>query len=285
MTQPIDIQAAKEREVAGWTATAAGWNRHHAFFERYTAPVSEQLIRKAGIRAGMRVLDIACGTGHPALAIAERVGPAGFVLGTDLVEPVVAFARERARDAGLGNVEFRRVDGEALDVPLASFDAVTLRWGIMFMPRPVEAMRGAHAALRPGGRIALAAFAAPEKNAWAAVAMSVIGARLRLPPPPPGVPGIFAFADRERLRGVMEAGGFHDVDIEPLDFVAGEFASGEEYWAFMRDISAPVNALYRQLPPADRPAVDAEIRGAAERYRAGDRIVVRGTTWIAAGRK
>ena len=281
----MDVQAAKDREVAGWTATAAGWNRHHAFFERYTAPVSEQLIRKAGIRPGMRVLDIACGTGHPALAIAERVGPAGFVLGTDLVEPVVAFARERAREAGLTNVEFRRVDGEALDVPPASFDAVTMRWGIMFMPSPVDAMKGAHAALKPGGRIALAAWAAPERNPFAMIAMSVIRRRLNLPPPPPGTPGIFAFADPDRLRAVLEAGGFRDVEVEPLDLVAGEYASGEEYWAFMRDIAAPINALYEQIPPAERPDVDAEIRAAAERYRAGGKIVVRGTTWIAAGRQ
>lgn len=285
MTQPIDVQAAKEREVAGWTATATGWNRHHAFFERYTAPVSEQLIRKAGIRPGMRVLDIACGTGHPALAIAERVGPTGSVLGTDLVEPVVAFARERAREAGLANVEFRRVDGEALDVPPASFDAVTMRWGIMFMPSPVEAMKGAYAALKRGGRIALAAWAAPERNPFAMIAMGVIRRRLNAPPPPPGTPGIFAFADPDRLRAVIEAGGFRDVEVAPLDLVVGEFASGEEYWAFMRDIAAPINALYQQIPPADRPEVDAEIRAAAERYRAGARIVVRGTTWIAAGRK
>lgn len=285
MTQPIDVQAAKEREVAGWTATAAGWNRHHAFFERYAAPVSEQLIRKAGIRPGMRVLDIACGTGHPALAIAERVGPTGSVLGTDLVEPVVAFARERAREAGLTNVEFRRVDGETLDVPPASFDAVTMRWGIMFMPSPVEAMKRAHAALKPGGRIALAAWAAPERNPFAMIAMGVIRRRLNVPPPPPGTPGIFAFADPDRLRAVIEAGGFHDVEVEPLDLVVGEYASGEEYWAFMRDIAAPINALYEQIPPAERPGVDAEIRAGAERYRAGDKIVVRGTTWIAAGRK
>ena len=270
----MDVQAAKEREVAGWTATAAGWNRHHAFFERYTAPVSEQLIRKAGIRLGMRVLDIACGTGHPALAIAERVGPMGSVLGTDLVEPVVAFARERAREAGLTNVEFRRVDGETLDVPAASFDAVTMRWGIMFMPSPVEAMKGA-----------LAAWAAPERNPFAMIAMGVIRRRLNAPAPPPGTPGIFAFADPDRLRAVMEAGGFQDVEVEPLDLVVGEYASGEEYWAFMRDIAAPINALYQQIPPADRPEVDAEIRAAAERYRAGDKIVVRGSTWIAAGRK
>lgn len=281
----MDVRAAKEREVAGWTATAAGWNRHHAFFERYTAPVSEALIRKAGIRPGMRVLDIACGTGHPALAIAERVGPAGSVLGTDLVEPVVAFARERAREAGLTNVEFRRVDGEALDVPPASFDAVTMRWGIMFMPSPVEAMKGAYAALKPGGRIALAAWGPPERNPFAMIAMGVIRRRLNAPPPPPATPGIFAFADPDRLRAVIEAGGFRDVEVEPLDLVAGEYASGEEYWAFMRDIAAPINALYQQLPPADRPDVDAEICAAAERHRAGGKIVVWGTSWIAAGRK
>jgi len=285
MTQPIDVQAAKERELAGWTATAAGWNRHHAFFERYTAPVTDKLIRKAGIRPGMRVLDIACGTGHPALAIAERVGPTGFVLGTDLVEPVVAFARERAREQGLTNIEFRRVDGEALDVPLGSFDAVTMRWGIMFMPSPVEAMKGAYAALKPEGRIALSAWAAPEQNPFAMIAMGVIRRRLDVPPPPPGTPGIFAFADQARLRSVMEEGGFTGVEIEPLGFVVGEYESGEEYWAFMRDIAAPINALYRQLPAEQRPEVDGEIRAEAERYRADAKIVVRGTTWVAVGRK
>jgi SAM-dependent methyltransferase len=285
MTQPIDVRAAKERELAGWTATAAGWNRHYAFFERYTASVSEQLIRKAGIRPGMRVLDLACGTGHPALAIAERVGPTGFVLGTDLVEPVIAFARARARDLGLANIEFRRMDAETLDVPPGSFDAVTMRWGIMFMPSPVEAMQRACAALKPGGRIALSTWAAPERNPFVTIAMNVIRRRLDLPPPPPGTPGIFAFADPDRLRATVEAGGFADVTVEPFDLVAGEYASGDEYWAFTRDIAAPVNALYEQIPPADRPEVDGEIRAAAERYRTGDKIALRGTAWIAAGRK
>src|SRR3972149_989494 len=116
MTQTVDVKAAKERELAGWTATAAGWNKQHALLERFSAPVSQKLIEMAGIQPGMRVLDIACGTGQPAISVAERVGAQGSVLATDFVEPVVAYARMKANERGLTNIEFRCLDGEALDV-------------------------------------------------------------------------------------------------------------------------------------------------------------------------
>lgn len=285
MAQVIDVNTAKERELAGWTATAAGWNKHHAILERFSAPVSGKLIEKAGIQPGMRVLDIACGTGQPAITVAERVGTQGSVLATDFVEPVIVYAQMKAKERALTNIEFRCVDGEALDVPAGSFDAVTMRWGIMFMPSPVEAMRGAHAALRRGGCIALTAWASPQQNPFVMIALGIIGKHLDIPAPPPGTPGIFAFADQARLRSTIEAGGFGDVQVEPLEFVVGEFASGEDYWTFMREIAAPVVRLYGQCSSEVRRVIDREIHAEAERSRIGDKVVVRGTTWIASGRK
>lgn len=285
MTQTGDVNAAKARELAGWTATAAGWNKHHALLERFSAPVSQALIEKAGIQPGMRVLDIACGTGQPAISVAERVGPQGAVLATDFVEPVIAYARMKAHERGLTNIEFRCLDGEALDVPANSFDAVTMRWGLMFMPSPVEAMKGAHAALRRGSRIALTAWASPQQNPFVMIALGVIRQHVDIPTPPPGTPGIFAFAAPVRLRSTIEAGGFGDVQIEPFEFVVGEFASGEEYWTFMREIAAPLARLYGQLSSDDQRVVDREIHAEAERSRTGDTVVVQGTTWIASGRK
>lgn len=285
MTQTVDVKAAKERELAGWTATAAGWNKHHALLERFSAPVTRKLIEMARIRPGIRVLDIACGTGQPAVSIAETVGPQGSVLATDFVEPVIAYARIKAKERGLTNIEFRCLDGEALDVPANSFDAATMRWGIMFMPSPVESMKSAHAALRRGGRIALTAWASPQANPFAMVALGVIRKHLDIPTPPPDAPGIFAFADQARLRSTIEAGGFGDVQIEPFEFVVGEFASGEEYWLFMRDIAAPIIGLYKQLSSNEQRAVDHEIQEEAERCRIGHRVVMRGTTWIASGHK
>jgi SAM-dependent methyltransferase len=285
MTEAIDVKAAKERELAAWTATAAGWNKHHALLERFSAPVSEKLIENAGIQPSMRVLDIACGTGQPAITVAERVGAHGSVLATDFVEPVIAYARMKAKERGLINIEFRCVDGEALDVPANNFDAVTMRWGIMFMPSPVESMKGAHAALRRGGRIALTAWASPRQNPFVMIALGVIGKYLDIPTSPPGTPGLFAFADQARLRSTIEAGGFGDVQIEPFDFVVGEFASGEEYWTFMREVAAPVARLYGQCSSDDQRAIDREIHAEAERSSSGDKVVVRGTTWIAWGCK
>jgi ubiquinone/menaquinone biosynthesis C-methylase UbiE len=104
------------------------------------------------VRPGQRVLDIASGVGEPALAIAGQVGPAGSVLGTDLAAAMLAFARENAAARGLSNVEFRCMDGEVLDVPPGSFDVVTMRWGLMFMPDRVAVREGAGRDAVAGGQ-------------------------------------------------------------------------------------------------------------------------------------
>ncbi len=134
MTQPVDPQAIKQQVKQDWDLAAPAWRKYDAHLAEVNAPVTERLLSLAGLAVGHRVLDIACGTGEPALPAAEVVGPAGYVLGTDLSEEMLAVAREKAQTRGLNNVEFRQVDGEEMDVETSSFDAVTCRWGIMFMP-------------------------------------------------------------------------------------------------------------------------------------------------------
>jgi 2-polyprenyl-3-methyl-5-hydroxy-6-metoxy-1,4-benzoquinol methylase len=232
----------------------------------------------------MRVLDIACGTGQPAISVAETVGPRGSVLATDFVEPVVSFARDKARERGLRNIEFRCVDGEALDVDAGSFDAATMRWGLMFMPSPVETVKHAHRALRPQGRIALSTWASPQQNPFATIALDALRQHMEVPTPPPGAPGIFAFADPDALRSTIEAGGFAEVQVEPLEFVNGVYDSGEHYWSTLRDLAAPIVRLYNQLAPDQQQAVDRAIISEADRRKEGGKIAVRGTAWIASGR-
>jgi ubiquinone/menaquinone biosynthesis C-methylase UbiE len=126
-----------------------------------TAPVSERMLDLACLQPGMRVLDLASGMGEPSLRAARRVGPSGFVLGTDLSEGMLEVAREKARAQALSNIEFRAADAETLEVPEQSFDEATVRWGLMYMPRPERALERLWRALRPSGRMVCACWAGP----------------------------------------------------------------------------------------------------------------------------
>jgi ubiquinone/menaquinone biosynthesis C-methylase UbiE len=282
MSTTLDAAAIKEREHANWSSAAPAWMRYDAPLTRKTEPVSLAMIRHAGIRPGMRVLDLASGTGEPALRIAATVGSSGSVLATDFSDAMLAFAREKAAAAGLHNVEFRRVDAETIAVEPASFDAVTCRWGIMFMPSPVDALRAARAALRKGGRISLATWASPQDNPFLSLCMPVLRKHVEIPTPPPEAPGLFAFADSARLVSTLEQAGFNNAAVEPVT-LAFTFPDGAAYWAFQRDVAAPIARIYQALPESTREQVDADVIASAERFRDGDRLSIPGLAWVAWG--
>jgi ubiquinone/menaquinone biosynthesis C-methylase UbiE len=277
----MDNATIKANQHKTWQSVAPGWKRWDDEMRRLTQPVTDRLT--AHIRSGQRVLDIASGVGEPAIAIAQKVGPSGSVLGTDLVEEMLATARDNATARGVGNVEFQRVDGEVLDVPAHSFDAVTMRWGLMFMPDPVACLTQARAALKPGGTIALACWASPQKNPWASIPVGVLGKHVDVPTPPPGSPGLFAFADPERLRTVIEAAGFSDVRLEDVSITMADFATGDEFVRFVLDLAGPINALFMKVPEDKRDAVSREIAQAAE-AASGGRARLAGVTWVATAR-
>jgi ubiquinone/menaquinone biosynthesis C-methylase UbiE len=274
---------AKQAQQQSWTAVAPGWRKNDAILVEAAAPVSERLLDRAGIERGMRVLDIASGTGEPAIPAARRVGAGGFVLGTDFVEPMLQFAREKAASAGLGNVEFRCVDGEVLDVESGSFDAATIRWGLMFMPDAVACMRQVHRALRSTARMAVACWAEPERNPWASLPMRHLLQAAQLPAPTPGAPGLFAYADPARLQNAVAAAGFASVTIEPVEITMTSFDTAAEYWSYTLEMAGPIAALFGALPPSQQHEVAQAIMEDAERLSPGGRIVLRGVTWVASG--
>lgn len=282
MQTQVDATALKQREHSTWTAVAPGWRKHDERLTQITKPVTERLLDLAGVGLGHHVLDIACGTGEPAIPAALRVRD-GHVVATDFVEEMLAFAREKAAAKGVRNVEFRRADGEGLSFPDASFDAVTVRFGLMFMPTPLACLTKAHQVLRPGGRIAVACWAGPEENLWASLPMRVIRRELEMPAPPPSSPGLFAFADRSRLESVLKEAGFRNVVAEPVKVRMSDFDSGAEYFTWTRELAGPVATLFAQLPPQKQTAVKSEIEKSAA--GADGRVVYDGVTWVACGVK
>ena len=146
-------QELKEQQRRQWSGNAAGWDSMHERLEREMAAVTAWLCREAMLAPGMRVLDLACGSGHPALNVARLVQPGGSVVATDLVEEMVEVTRRRAREAGLDNVETRVMDLENIEFADGSFDAATCRFGVMFCPEPLRALSEVKRVLKDGAAL------------------------------------------------------------------------------------------------------------------------------------
>ncbi|MFZ5471313.1 MAG: class I SAM-dependent methyltransferase [Myxococcota bacterium] len=273
----------KQKEQTSWTKVAPGWAKWDEVLTRCAQPVSTRMLELAAIGEGQQVLDIASGTGEPALAIGSRVGPKGSVLATDFVEPMLAFAREKAKRKGVGNVVFQCVDGEALDVPASHFDAVTIRWGLMFMPDPLACLRRCLTSLKKGGRIAAACWAEPPRNPWASLPAGILRKKLELPAPPPGAPGIFAFADPKRLTSVVEEAGFRDVQVVEQQVRWGPFESVAHAFTFISELAGPVATMLGSVAPQGRSAVEDEIRTAYAGLKTDGPLELPGVTWVVSG--
>lgn len=211
----------KEQQRKQWSGSAARWDAQHDSREAETRPVSDWLLRAAALRSGMRVLDLACGSGHPALDIARIVGPAGSVMATDLVPEMVEVTARRAREQGLSQLETRLMDAEAIDFPDKSFDAVTCRFGIMFCPRPDRALAEVYRVLKPGGRMAMSVWSEPRHNPAQTVGNEVL---TRFGRPQPAVdfdaPGVYQLAPPGKLERMLNAANYIDVLVEPLTMMS-----------------------------------------------------------------
>jgi len=281
----IDKPALKRREHDNWASAAEGWRRRDALLTKGGAPVTERMLELCGICSGSRLLDIASGTGEPSISAAKIVGGSGQVVGTDLVEEMLTVAREKAARAGLENIEYHCKDAETLEFDTASFDAVTIRWGLMFMPDPLACLSAAYRALKPGGKIVVACWAAAEKNPFVGVLMQVLSQYMDIPKPPEGTPGIFAFADPVRLENVLKSAGFDHIELEEVVIDVIEVENGRAYWEAMSDLAAPVMALVRQLDESARIQYIEKVIEVANRYMQGGTLAMKGTTWIACASK
>lgn len=273
----------KDRERKTWALVAEGWRRRDELLRKGAAPVTNRMLELAKISAGHSVLDIASGTGEPAISAAHIVGATGSVTGTDLINDMLIFAREKAAQASLNNIEFHCVDGEELEFDTSAFDAVTIRWGLMFMPEPEACLKRAHYFLKEGGRVVTACWSAPDRNPFVMVAMQVLGKYMELPKPPPGATGIFAFADPDRLRGVLESSGFGNIEIEEMEIDVMEVEDGAAYWSAISDLAGPVMMLVNQLDENTRAAFERDVIDTADAMKQGESLKMSGTTWIASG--
>jgi len=274
----------KAKEFESWRSVAPGWRKHDQHLKDAFGAVSEALLDRAGVSEGQRVLDVACGSGEPAIPAALRVGPGGSVTATDFVPEMVAIAREKARARGLDQIEFQVVDGEQLALPAATYDAATMRWGLMFMPDPVACLSHIHEALKANARFATACWAGPDDNPWASLPMRVLKQYMDLPEPKPGQTGIFAFADPDRIRSVMADAGFRDIAVESMDVLWSGAECGADYFEEVIEMAGPLASLFSKLSNQEQAAYASDVAQQADRLSdTKPAIAFPGRTWVAVG--
>lgn len=259
-----------------------GWDRAVDFYEEHwlsrLLPATEAVLERAAIRAGDRVLDVACGTGVLAIAAAGKVGRSGHVLGIDLSEKMVEAARTTAAALGIEHCRFERCDAEALPDSDERFDVGLCGLGLMYMPDPEHAIALLAQKLVPAGRMAVSVWGQRSRCAWAEI-FPIVDARVESEV----CPLFFRTGAGDTLHQALRAAGLAGIATERLS-VTLRYASADEACdaAFL---GGPVALAYARFDAATRTAVRAEYLRSVEAYRLGSAYAIPGEFVIGYGVK
>lgn len=271
------MEAALQRRIQRY-----GWDRAASVYEEYwrqqLRPAHDRMLDMASPRPGERVLDVACGTGLVTLETAARVGPTGYVLGTDISAGMIEAARREAERQGYRHVEFARADAETDDLPAGGFDVALCALGLMYFPDPVAALDRMRRALKPGGRAAVSVWGARDRCGWAPI-FPIVDARVQSEV----CPMFFQLGTGDALLRAMETAGFQAVVVDrlrtTLHYDSAESASGAAF------AGGPVALAYSRFDTATRAEAGSEYLHAIEPWRRGDRYELPGEFVVACGRE
>ena len=279
---PTDPEQYRAMSRAAWADAAGAWGTYRDVMQAAGEPVSQWMVDAIDPQPGHRVLELAAGSGDTGFLAAELIEPGGVLISSDHVDAMVDQARARAAELEITNVEFRTIDADWIDLPTASLDGVLVRWGYMLFADPATALRETRRVLRPGGRVALAAWADPAENPWAFAPRAELGAMGAIVPPDPGAPDMFAFRDPRRIQSLLEEAGFTDIAIEQIEIVY-RYRSLDDWWDTMLDISVTVRKAVGALTPAQRDDLRDAVDARLAQYVADDgAVALPGLTHVAA---
>jgi SAM-dependent methyltransferase len=272
----------RQQTRARWAASAKGWEAHAEQVRRDTMPVAQWMVEAIGPQPGDTLLELAAGPGDTGFLAAELIRPGGTLISSDVAPEMLSVAQRRARELGLGNVRFKQIDADrSIDIGAASIDGVLCRWGYMLLADPNNALRETRRVLKPGGRVALAAWAAPQDNPWSSIIGREIVARGLAEAVAPDEPGQFAWAQEGVIADQLDQVGFVEYDVDAVAFTE-RYTSFEDYWTTQVDMSG---RLREALARADADVIEelrASVRAHVEPYTTdGGSLELPARTWVA----
>jgi len=257
-----------------WKAKSAAMGQH----------VTQALVNYAQPQTGMRVLDLASGTGEPAITIASRIGPHGHITASDLSSELLEITAGRARQRGLTNLAVERVDAHHLPFADESFDLITSRFGVMFFEDGIKALEEARRVLKPGARACFLAWGPFEQPYWEST-IGVVVKYVAGPALAPGDPDPFKFSQSGSLSSVLKRAGFSEVDERTVQVPWVWPGSTEEVWEYIRTVSMPFRRLLDSVPAQNWAEINRDVHEQVNRYREGDSIKFGAVIVLASGRK
>jgi ubiquinone/menaquinone biosynthesis C-methylase UbiE len=280
----MDIPTGHDRnadQIAYWNGiNGQRWTDRQRDQDTMLAPVSGLLIDRAKVKTGERIVDVGCGCGATTIALAQRVGRTGQVVGIDISAPMLARARQVA-PAGLP-VEFALADATVHPFEPAGFDLLASRFGVMFFAEPAASFANMRRALRPSGRLAFACWREPRENPWMMTPLHAVYKHVpKLPQLGPEDPGPFSFASEQRVHRILAEAGFSDIKMEScglsLDIAIGRGLDTAVETALQ--IGPAIRALEGQ-PPDVFAAATHSIREALAPFVSGQAVRLPASIWI-----
>ena len=283
--EPLTGHDQNADQIAFWNGLAGQhWTDRQQAQDTILAPVSDILIDRAKARAGERIVDVGCGCGATAIALAQKVGSTGHVLGIDISAPMLARARQIA-PAGLP-ADFVLGDATVYPFQPASFDLLASRFGVMFFAEPALSFGNMRRALLPSARLAFACWREPRENPWMMAPLQAAYQHVpKLPQLGPDDPGPFSFASEQRVTSILDEAGFRGIEMEPcnlsLDIAVGRGLDAAVEGAL--EIGPAARALEEQ-PPDVRAAAANSIREALAPFAREQAVLLAASIWIVTAR-
>jgi len=275
-------EADKQETRARWGHAATAWEAHGEMMRRVTMPVSAWMVDAIQPQPGNTVLELAAGPGDTGFLAAELVQPGGTLITSDLAPEMLMVAQRRAEQLGLGNVRFKQIDAESsIDIEAASIDSVLCRWGYMLMADSETALRETRRVLKPGGRLALAAWRGPEENPWSAIPAREMVRRGLIEPVAPGEPGQFTWAPEGMIAEQLDAAGFVEHEVAEVRFTH-TYSSLEDYWKTQSEMSGRIQTSLAGVDPAAIEEIKAAVGEQVQGFvREDGSLELPASTWVA----
>jgi SAM-dependent methyltransferase len=266
------------------------WNRFRHLLSGNGGVHSDMAYEYFRIKPGDKVLDIGCGYGETCLEMGRLVGPSGEVLGLDCTQAFLDIANRERDAAGLENVKFVLGDAQTYPLPENYYDVVYSRFGVMFFQNIVYALKNAHKALKPGGKLCMIVWRTIRDNPCWGLAKDV--ALRHLPPPGESAqtcgPGPFALADEETDRGMLKAAGFEKVDLFMRNDAEVCIGTSLDEALDYQILVGPSGEIIREageLGQEKLPEVREDMRRMMEPYVKNGGVYMPSSTWFIMARK